>query len=112
VAGVRVRLPRDSHLSPRLGDLLLLATAEIGKPWPAQLWLTNMTAADPAALLRLTTLVDRVDQDFAEIADQVGVRDFAGRSFGGWHRHITLASAAHSFFALVRRDVATAGHLS
>lgn len=111
-AGVRVRMPRDSQLSPRWGDLLLLATAEIGKPWPAQLWLTNMTAADPAALLRLTTLVDRVDQDFAEIADQVGVRDFAGRSFGGWHRHITLASAAHSVSALARRDIATASHVS
>lgn len=111
-AGVRVRIPRDSQLSPRWGDLLLLATAEIGKPWPAQLWLTNMPAADPAALLRLTALVDRVDQDFAEIADQVGVRDFAGRSFGGWHRHITLASAAHSVFALGRRDIATASRVS
>lgn len=111
-AGVRVRLPRDSQPSPRWGDLLLLANAEIGKPWPAQLWLTNMTAAEPAALLRLTTLVDRVDQDFANIADQVGVRDFAGRSFGGWHRHITLASAAHAVSALTRRDITAASQLS
>jgi SRSO17 transposase len=43
-----------------------------------------------------------VDRDFADIADRVGVRDYAGRSFAGWHRHMTLASAAHA--AVVLRD--------
>jgi hypothetical protein len=112
VAGVRVRMPRDAPPSLRQGDLLLLATAEIGEGWPAQLWLTNLTTADPVALLRLTRLVESVDQDFADIADQVGVRDFAGRSFCGWHRHITLASAAHAVSALTHRDNAAASHVS
>lgn len=108
VAGARVRTP----CAPRQGDLLLLATAEIGEDWPGQLWLTNMTNVDPAALLRLTRLVDSVDQDFAEIADKVGVRDFAGRSFCGWHRHMTLASAAHAVSALMHRDRAAAARLA
>ncbi|MFF5443307.1 hypothetical protein [Streptomyces achromogenes] len=68
-----------------------------------QLWLTNMTTAQPALLVRLTRLADKVDADFTDISEGVGMRDFTGRSFGGWHRHITLASAAHAVVALSRR---------
>ncbi|MEU5259230.1 transposase [Amycolatopsis sp. NPDC021455] len=112
VAGVRVRLPREVPFSSCQGDLLLLATAEVGKKRPAQLWLTNLTGTDLTALARLTTLVDCLEHNFANIADQVGVRDFAGRSFGGWHRHMTLASAAHVVSAITRRDNAVTSQVS
>jgi hypothetical protein len=92
-AAVRVTLPGAAD------DVFLLGTADIGDPWPSELWLTTMTA--PAAILhRLTKLVRRVDRDFTGIADRVGIRDFSGRSFGGWHRHVTLASAAHALVAM------------
>lgn len=112
VSGVRVRMP-DVPAAQRQADLTLLATAGIGEDWPAQLWLTNLTI-DPAALLRLSRLVDCVDHNFADIAEEVGVRDFAGRSYSGWHRHMTLASAAHAVSALTHRDnaVATARQVS
>nr|WP_039931935.1 hypothetical protein [Streptomyces viridochromogenes] len=42
----------------------------------------------------------RVGRDAAEISEQVGMRDFVGRSFTGWHRHMTLVSAAHAVQAL------------
>jgi hypothetical protein len=84
----------------RVEDLLLLGVADIGTPWPAELWLTNLTTTPVASLLRLSRLTGRVDRDFTEIADQVGIRDFSGRSFGGWHRHVTLASAAHVAVAM------------
>ncbi|MBV8931200.1 MAG: transposase [Kutzneria sp.] len=106
VAAVRVRLPRQAgeagHLS-RGGELLLLGEWSMGQYWPAKLWLTDMTAAQPASLVRLGMLMDRVDRDFDEITDKVGIRDFAGRSFTGWHRHVTLASVAHTVVALGRR---------
>jgi hypothetical protein len=81
-------------------DLLLLGTAPLGRPWPAELWLTDLPAIRPTGLVRLTTLMDRVDQDLANIAEPMGIRDFAGRSFAGWHRHVTLASAAHALAVL------------
>lgn len=62
---------------------------------PASVWLTNI-AATPDHLLRLFALPDRVSRDFSEVGDQVGLRDFEGRSFPGWHRHMTLASVAHT----------------
>jgi hypothetical protein len=59
------------------------------------LWLTNVTGRSVPALLRLTRLSGVVVRDVETVADRVGIRDFAGRSFSGWHRHITLASVAH-----------------
>lgn len=106
VAGVQVRLPGDA------APASLLATAEIGEDWPGQLWLTNLTTCDTAALIRLTRLMARVDEDFEEIADEVGLRDFVGRSFGGWHRHITLASAAYAVSVLTQRENAAVDHVS
>lgn len=99
-ATVRVCLPPSAGRTAGQGDLLLLGVGEEGGPWPAGLWLTDLTAWPPAPLVRLTGLGRKVDRDFDEIADQVGIRDFAGRSFGGWHRHITLASAAHAVVSL------------
>lgn len=41
-----------------------------------------------------------MNQDFAQIAERVGIKDYSGRSFSGWHRHATLASAAHAVAVL------------
>ncbi|MFJ4541826.1 IS701 family transposase [Streptomyces tibetensis] len=60
-----------------------------------RLWLTNTTDISASALLRLTRLSDLVARDAEDIGDRVGLRDFVGRSFSGWHRHVTLASIAH-----------------
>jgi hypothetical protein len=103
VTTVRVRAPvpvGGSRRATGSEGLILLGTGGAGGHWPAELWLTDLTDAQPATVLRLSRLVQRVDRDFAEIADRVGIRDFVGRSFTGWHRHVTLASAAHAVVAL------------
>ncbi|PWS41370.1 transposase, partial [Streptomyces sp. ZEA17I] len=102
VAAVRTRIPSPMRVARRRGDLVLLGVGEHGRGWPGELWLTNMTDTPAAELLRLTRLVDRVDHDFREVAERVGIRDYTGRSFAGWHRHVTLASAAHTVVALSR----------
>lgn len=99
-ATVRVSLPGTVG---RQGDLVLLGVSQVGDPWPAELWLSSQPAAHPADLLRTCRFIDRVDRDFATHTDQVGIRDFTGRSFTGWHRHVTLASAAHTVVALADR---------
>ncbi|MFI9778653.1 IS701 family transposase [Streptomyces sp. NPDC051956] len=100
-ATVRVELPSRPGLARRPArDMVLLGVGESGGRWPSELWLTDMTQAHPAQLMRLTRLARRVEGDFAKIADQVGLRDFSGRSFSGWHRHATLASAAHAVAVL------------
>ncbi|MEU6062868.1 transposase [Streptomyces sp. NPDC047097] len=67
---------------------------------PPQVWITNMTQRRMDELLALTRLrtgtraVRRVlDEDF-------GLQDFEGRSFPGWHHHMTLVSAAYAYSRL------------
>ncbi len=92
-AVIRVRGTGAPHDT---GPLALLGTGPASRPWPAELWLPALVDTAPAELARLTKLIRRVDHDFATTTDDVGIRDFAGRSFTGWHRHATLASAAHA----------------
>ncbi|MFF4716292.1 IS701 family transposase [Streptomyces eurythermus] len=102
-ATVRVTLPAAGGSAAPYGELTLLGVEDACGRGRTQLWLTNMTTAQPALLVRLTRLADKVGADFTDISEAVGMRDFTGRSFGGWHRHITLASAAHAIVALSRR---------
>ncbi|MER7624979.1 transposase [Streptomyces sp. NPDC126503] len=76
------------------GQRLLVAEWPEGDLAAARLWLADC-GVRPADVLRLTALAEVVDRDDALAAERVGLRDFAGRSFQGWHRHITLASVAH-----------------
>ncbi|GAA0913515.1 IS701 family transposase [Streptomyces thermoalcalitolerans] len=82
--------------------LLLMGVAEHGH-WPAELWLTDLTSLSVGELLRLAALAHRVERDLTEVADRVGIRDFSGRSFAGWHRHATLASVAHAIVMMSDR---------
>ncbi|MDI3422952.1 IS701 family transposase [Streptomyces luteolus] len=98
---------RVSLLNPQTGrqrPMLLLGEWHDPQRPPVQVWLTDLTNAPVAPLLRLTKLTRRVEQDFAEVGEEVGLRDFVGRSFRGWHRHITLASAAHAARVLSAGD--------
>ncbi|WSP75478.1 transposase [Streptomyces sp. NBC_01236] len=100
VAAVRIRGASRARGMRGGGDMLLIGIGDSGKAWPSELWLTDLVDLSPVALLRLSRLIGRVDRDFSEISEQVGIRDYAGRSFNGWHRHATLASAAHAVAAL------------
>jgi SRSO17 transposase len=44
-----------------------------------------------------------IEHDDRELKDALGLDHFEGRSFGGWHHHVTLVSAAHGFLTLERR---------
>jgi hypothetical protein len=94
--GHRPRGPLDDTLGPDRGGVRLFAVwIRSGAP---RYWLTDLPTAGPQDLLRLTTWPDRVAG--AAAAEQVGLRDFEGRTFHGWHRHMTLASIAHASMAL------------
>ncbi|MEV5986100.1 transposase [Streptomyces sp. NPDC052051] len=100
-AAVRVRLAKRSSSRPgACRDLVLLGVGHSGGRWPAELWLTDITDLHPAQVLRLSRMTQQVERAFTEIAERVGIRDFSGRSFNGWHRHTTLASAAHAVAVL------------
>ncbi|MEU0299590.1 transposase [Streptomyces sp. NPDC006175] len=92
------RAPFARGVVPGRGQRSLLLLGVWNDPLrPAgELLLTDMTQAPVPALLRMSRLARRVSRDFTEVGERVGLRDFEGRSFRGWHRHITLASVAHA----------------
>ncbi|MCK9902993.1 transposase [Frankia sp. Cpl3] len=82
------------------GPLLIIGALPPGEPRSQELWLSNMTKVPATVVLRLGGLVERVNRDFSEISTRVGAMDFEGRTFGGWHRHITLSSVAQGIVTL------------
>jgi SRSO17 transposase len=81
----------------------LLAEWPHGEPEPVKYWLASLPADTPLArLVGLAKLRWRVEHDYRELKDALGLDHFEGRSFKGWHHHVTLVSAAHAFVTLQR----------
>ncbi|MFD7058956.1 IS701 family transposase [Streptomyces sp. NPDC059906] len=94
VAAIPVRAGRSACGHRPL--VLLGEWDDIRRP-PCALWLARVPGASAGALLGMTKLAARVAHDGESLGDRVGLRDFEGRSFPGWHRHMTLASVAHAW---------------
>ncbi|GAA5179604.1 hypothetical protein GCM10023322_10080 [Rugosimonospora acidiphila] len=69
---------------------------------------TDYWPSDLSAETSLTELVHlaksrwRVEHDYRELKTGLGLDHFEGRSWIGWHRHVTLAAAAQLFLTLLR----------
>ncbi|MEU1289241.1 IS701 family transposase [Kitasatospora sp. NPDC005856] len=72
-----------------------------GQTKPNALWLTNLGSAGVVELSALLRARRRAEEDMRALAE-CGLRHFEGRSYPGWHHHVTLVSAAHGY-RLVRR---------
>ncbi|MFJ8882615.1 IS701 family transposase [Streptomyces sp. NPDC102402] len=64
---------------------------------PGRIWLTNLTQRRMEELLALTQLLQGATDTVAALGAHHGMQDFEGRSFPGWHRHMTLVSAAYAY---------------
>jgi SRSO17 transposase len=101
-AGVRLR---RAVAGGELPVRWLLAEWPAGQPEPVKYWLANLPETTPLVeLVRLAKLRWRVEHDYRELKDGLGLDHFEGRSFGGWHHHVTLVSVAHAFVTLQRLD--------
>jgi SRSO17 transposase len=72
---------------------------------PTDYWLSNLPAGTPVAeLVRLAKIRWRIEHDYRELKHGLGLDHFEGRSFAGWHRHVTLAVLAQAFCTRLRTD--------
>jgi SRSO17 transposase len=72
---------------------------------PADYWLSDLPEATPIAeLARLAKIRWRIEHDYRELKTGLGLGHFEGRSFTGWHRHVTLAALAQAFATMLRTD--------
>jgi DDE superfamily endonuclease len=72
--------------------------------WPDQsrhrgsrYWITSFADGRVASVLSLVRARGAALATVAELQDDFGALDFEGRSFPGWHHHMTMASAAYGY---------------
>jgi SRSO17 transposase len=101
-AGVQLRrVARGGELPVRW----LLAEWPHGELEPVKYWLASLPAeVGLERLVGLAKLRWRVEHDYRELKDALGLDHFEGRSWQGWHHHVTLVSVAHAFVTLERLD--------
>ncbi|MFI1358242.1 IS701 family transposase [Streptomyces sp. NPDC020898] len=104
-AGVRARRLAQTAATAREGvwagvlpEVTLLVEWPAGAEAPTDYWLSNLPADTPIAdLVRLAKIRWRIEHDYRELKHGLGLDHFEGRSWRGWHHHVTLVTAAHAF---------------
>ncbi|MGW9172278.1 IS701 family transposase [Streptomyces decoyicus] len=104
-AGKAVERPIRSAASAEQGwwdgilpDCWLLVEWPADSEAPTEYWLSNLPADTPIAdLVRLAKTRWRIEHDYRELKHGLGLDHFEGRSWPGWHHHVTLVTAAHAF---------------
>lgn len=70
------------------------------KEAPTDYWLAHLPEKKTPTLQHLVGLARerwRVEQDYRELKDELGLDHFEGRGWQGWHHHVTLVCLAHLF---------------
>lgn len=99
-AGRRIR---QAHPGEDLPVCWLLAEWPTGEKEPTKYWLSTLPAnLALRRLVRLAKIRWRVEHDYRELKTALGLGDFEGRTWNGFHRHVTLASVAQAFCTLER----------
>ncbi|WP_145879748.1 IS701 family transposase [Streptomyces sp. BK340] len=76
-----------------------------GQDTPTDYWISNLPATTPAPdLVRWAKMRWRIEHDYRELKHGLGLDHFEGRTWRGWHHHVTLVTAAQAFLTLRRLD--------
>jgi SRSO17 transposase len=72
------------------------------EPW--KYWLSSLPPQRTPfrGLVRKAKGRFRVEQDYEEMKGEVGLDHFEGRSWQGWHHHVTMVTLAYAFLMLER----------
>jgi SRSO17 transposase len=111
---LRVRPANDAQRDDdgELPERWLLAEWPANKDEPVKYWLSNLPPDTPiVTLVALAKLRWRVEHDYRELKQCLGLDHYEGRTFRGLHHHLTSVTVAHAFLTccrLARGDPATA----
>jgi SRSO17 transposase len=110
-ARVRVRPARgDDRLAERRPEEWLLIEWPPGESEPTNYWLSNL--ADDITFERLVDLAKlrwRIERDYQELKQEIGLGHYEGRGWRGFHHHATLCIAAYGFLVSERETIPPSG---
>ena len=101
-AAARV-LPSHSyrHGGPKEETLWLLAEWPEGEPAPTKFWFANLPGdAGLLSLVRLAKIRWWIEQGYQQLKDELGLDHYEGRTWQGWHHHVTMTMLAFGFLTL------------
>jgi SRSO17 transposase len=109
-ARVRVRVGH-SQLMPELllQEWLLIEWPE-GEAAPTKYWLSTLPSnVSFRQLVDLAKLRWRIERDYQELKQEVGLGHFEGRGWRGFHHHATMCIAAYGFLISERETIPPSG---
>jgi SRSO17 transposase len=110
-ARVRVRAARrDFKLGESRPEEWLLIEWPKGEKEPTKYWLSNLP--ENITLQRLVYFAKlrwRIERDYQELKQEVGLGHFEGRGWRGFHHHATLCIAAYGFLISEREAIPPSG---
>lgn len=113
-AALRVRPAHRDHklLSPHPVEWLVIEWPK-GEEEPTKYWLS--TLPDTMALRALVDLAKlrwRIERDYQDLKQEIGLGHYEGRGWRGFHHHATLSIAAYGFLISERETIPPSGHRS
>ncbi|MGA2207594.1 MAG: IS701 family transposase [Terracidiphilus sp.] len=101
---IRVRVAhRDYWRKEPHPEQWLLIEWPTGEKEPTKYWLSNLPAS--IALRKLVAIAKlrwRIERDYEELKQELGLGHFEGRNWRGFHHHATLSIAAYGFLVRER----------
>ncbi len=110
-ARVRVRPAHDDDRrhTPRPHEWLLIEWPK-GEPEPTRYWLSNLPQDVPLnGLVDYAKLRWRIERDYQELKQEIGLGHYEGRGWRGFHHHATLCIAAYGFLISERETIPPSG---
>jgi hypothetical protein len=110
-ARLRVRpAHRDEKLTePRPEEWLLIEWPE-GEKEPTKYWLSTLPEdIEFAVLVDIAKLRWRIERDYQELKQEVGLGHFEGRGWRGFHHHATMCIATYGFLVSERETIPPSG---
>lgn len=105
-----VRLPLfDTFSEGRSRPVRVLEWPDQNRQRPSRFWITGFTNKRVGEVLSLVRARTAALSTVTELQEDFGAADFEGRSFPGWHHHMTMTSAAYAYRTLHGDVLATAG---
>ena len=89
---------RTQEHPPRVAEWLLVEWPK-ESPEPTKYWLAQLGSQRPGLrrLVRIAKARWRVELDYRELKEELGLDHYEGRHWLGWHHHVCLVSIAYAF---------------
>jgi SRSO17 transposase len=110
-AAVRVRPAHYDYTrtEPRPEEWLLAEWPE-GEDEPSRYWLSTLPAdTELSALVDLAKLRWRIERDYEDLKQEIGLGHYEGRGWRGFHHHASLCIAAYGFLVAERAAIPPSG---